>query len=1099
MELNKFKNDSGVNNESNCEENFNLLYSATRIDDDLFLEECETSKTIQIYQRNENIFKKFLKLPFICSFFYLIIIITILVAFVFVIIILIEEPNFYIFNIPWETFYLNDLKFENYHFDNGLEVMLIQDQKFEMDGGAIVINKGYMDSLYDDGIAHFATLLLSFAFSDPNIEFYLNKYFGNYKYEIEEYFINFRFDILNRGFKNYLSAFGSILNPNNISKFFDDVLNNTDNYDLIINSIKGDYQYNSVFIKYREKHLLEKLVYGFKNENNNEILPEGNFVQIEEYIKNNRNELKEKTMDYINKLINPKNIKIVLFSRYKFLITSKYMKTAFKYLINKKNEDSNINVNDNKYEENIFKKSQIIYTYTGEHEPNYIKIIYFIDKIGKETYSEFYYKTGYFNYIIDILTEKKEGSLYSLLTKNSNACTKSIKADFEYILRSKIKFNIYIELNCLKNINDIIYNTYQYIHNIINDEFQIGRYLELKKIYNQTLKYTEKTYDTMDISKFNGKNIINTKYRPYYYFYRNWVPWEVNKTYKENIKIIKNETNLYFSQLKPKNSVIVIATRTDFIRQMTCNRTSLFPLDCSFFFDYRNIETTEYYYTNFMKKDFNCDELERNLEKNIEFLNISSYVKNNFISNHSDIIPEFNEPDQNLINISQNILNNFWFKRNVNIRIPKLYISINLLHPFLRPLTNNKTENDCFYFQIFEMFSLIKKKVEEVLADAIRAGNKITIYHNENYLYFNIICYEDVAYNIIKEIKNVIFDTKWEETDFIENNAVYKYEALYNFFNFGMDTLIDTSKYYFYCRLKNGLYNKYEFNKTEFDNNYNKYCSNEIKSNINSLNKFIINGFIYGYYNDSEAGKISKIFNRPNLEYEKDIIENLLLIVNNTIKIDSFIDWTNEIKQLKEDDIDNNIVINKNIVNKGGLNFGFRFISLADESEFNDNYMNLSLLENMFTNIDSSAKSYLNSIQMFIYRDIYFYLFIIEPYDKEVNPNNDTFINQMFNIILNDVDNAYNQTVDNLGDRFYYLQKNLQLVLFKRKTSLEQFANEELNHNIYKYSILNPDEIIKRYNNNKEGKDYKFIDLRDYFNKRNKNKKYDVNTDAETN
>ena len=64
--------------------------------------------------------------------------------------------------------------------------------------------------------------------------------------------------------------------------------------------------------------------------------------------------------------------------------------------------------------------------------------------------------------------------------------------------------------------------------------------------YNQTLKYTEKIYDTMDLSKFNGKNIVNTKYRPYYYFYRNWVPWEVNKTHKENIEIIKNETNLYF-------------------------------------------------------------------------------------------------------------------------------------------------------------------------------------------------------------------------------------------------------------------------------------------------------------------------------------------------------------------------------------------------------------------------------------------------------------------------------------------------------------------------------------------------------------------------
>ena len=160
--------------------------------------------------------------------------------------------------------------------------------------------------------------------------------------------------------------------------------------------------------------------------------------------------------------------------------------------------------------------------------------------------------------------------------------------------------------------------------------------------------------------------------------------------------------------------------------------------------------------------------------------------------------------------------------------------------------------------------------------------------------------------------------------------------------------------------------------------------------------------------------------------------------------------------------------------------------------------MNLSLIENMLTNINTEAKNYLE-VSMLIFRDIYFCLFVFEPHDIKVNPNNDTFINQMFDIILNDADNAYNQTVDNIGDKFYYLQKNLQLVLFKKISTLEQFANEELNHNIYKYSILNPDEIIKQYNNNKQGKNYKFKDLKEFFFKINKNKIYDINTYADPN
>ena len=724
---------------------------------------------------------------------------------------------------------------------------------------------------------------------------------------------------------------------------------------------------------------------------------------------------------------------------------------------------------------------------------NYIKIIYFIDKIKNETYSELYHKTGYFFYLMDILSETKEGSLYSLLTRNSTFNIKSIVADCELILKSRIKFYIEIQLNCLKNINDIIFITYQYMNKIIQegigDNMQIDRYMELKNLANQTLRYTEKTFDTIELAKNNGINLFDTKYRQDLYFYPFWVPWEKNMTNDENIKNIKNESWYYFKQLKPNNSVIVIGLKGEDIKDITCNENSFFPLNCTYLKNINNTRETHYLNINYTKMPFNSSDFENkfDIENNANI----SFIKNNFISKHNKIIQKQNEIEQNTISLSQNILNTFYFKRNVEIRIPKVFISINLLHPYLRPLLANETMNDCFYFQILEFFSAIKRKANEMLADAIRAGNEITFHYNENFLYINIICYEDVAYEIVKIIKNIIFEIDWEDTDFINNNEIYKYETNENFFNYGDHTYGELGKYYFFCKVKNGLFNKYEFN-IQF--NYEDYCLNEIKNNINNLNKLIVNGLIYGYCNISEAEKISGLFDRENEEEEKYEIENLLRDVNNYVKLEDFVFWVNEIKELNESD-NNSVNISEKIIKKSeGLNIGYRYISLSNERSFSSNYMQLSLLENMFGHINTNTSYYLVDFEMFTYRDIYFCFYLNDPTSLDSNPNNDTFVDAIFKTLLEEAEEQYSQKVDNIGDKFYYLQKNLELILFKKQSSLSSKATEELNYRVYNNSILLPEKIIKEYNNKKKGKNFKFNDIKKLFRDIVNHKKFDVNT-----
>ena len=146
---------------------------------------------------------------------------------------------------------------------------------------------------------------------------------------------------------------------------------------------------------------------------------------------------------------------------------------SFQYLINKEyqepEKDSDDENDDNIFDKIELKKSQIIYMKCKNYETNYIKIIYFIDKINNESFSELYYKSNYLNYISDILSETKENSLYYLLTHNSNYNIKSIVGDYGDILYSKLIFYIFIELNCLENINDIIFLAYQYMNKIVKE------------------------------------------------------------------------------------------------------------------------------------------------------------------------------------------------------------------------------------------------------------------------------------------------------------------------------------------------------------------------------------------------------------------------------------------------------------------------------------------------------------------------------------------------------------------------------------------------------------------------------------------------------
>ena len=991
-------------------------------------------------QNNNNIIKPYFKFPFIFHFFILVLIFSIIITIIYIFFFYTTKANFIIIHYNWDASYLNDRKYENYIFNNGLEVMLIQDKIFDRDGGAIVIDNGYMTNPYDEGIASIATCLLNIIGINDTIIDKLDDYYGEYKYETNKYYTNFRFDILNNGFKKYMNYFSLMLNPKDISTYYDKYI---EDIKIQIDNLYLSKIYN---IENKEIHLLEYLVYDLKDKNNLDILPEGNYDSINNY---DNDELKQKVMTYIKEIIDPSKIKIVFFSKYKFLISAKYMKKYFQYLTNMEKTNNKENTTINEFDSKKFKTSQILYLKAEYHDTNYINIIYYIDKINNESYIELFHKANYFNYIIDFLNEKKEGSLYYLLTNSTHHNIKSILAGYDIVLKSKIEFYIYIELNCLKNINNIIFLTYQFMDKIIKEAIgnntQMERYKELKTKFYQDVKYIDKTFNTIELAKSNAERLFDARYDLKYMLYRGFIPWNENETQ------LKNESYLYLEQLKPENSVIVIGLRDRDKNKMTCNESCPFHLNCDYFKADKNIKHTRYYNVHYINDifNFNSSDLEINNNANI------SYIKNIYMTKHNKSFEGPKEKSK-IEDLKYNTaFNTFYFKRNVNFSLPKVYITLNLFHPYLRPMISNVNITKCYYFKIMEIFSAIKRKINEYLADAIRAGNEISIGQNENYLYINVFCYEDVAFKIMEKIKYILFDINWESTDFISNNIIYKNDSFEDFFFYNKFYIGDISKYYFYSHLKNNFFNKYEFYPEDFEENYTE-CIRDLNDELNNLTYFIINGFIYGYYTKKEADNISYLF---ETNYDLENFKQILHSVNNTEIIDNtpenFVKW---IKETKDLDMKSNISIPVKVYNKSDKydcgNYGISYI------KFNENELNISIFSSILENVDYGR--YIISLNMLIYEDIYFeFIFFDDILDIKI-PNS-LVLEKTWNYTLNNF-YQYNKNVDIIGNRYYYVKKNFLSTLFKEQTSLQQRAIEEIETYLYERKFLDPASLYDDYN-----------------------------------
>ena len=452
-------------------------------------------------------------------------------------------------------------KYSSITFKNGLKLVLVQVSSDEEAGGAISYDYGYLNNTFDPGLLKLAFLLL---ISDNvnNSKPFIN-YVGEFNWEVEKYYSSFYFEILGGGFQEYLK------NLSTLTYLKDDETER-------LGQIKNKNLEPDINAEEKRNHLLEYLVYGYNNSKGGDILPQGN-NQIIKYLRRNYTKIL-KVMHVI--LSDPSKIKIVLYSHYKFSFMKKFFLKAFNNIINKPEKNNN-EIQQNAYNIGEFTTNKIIFYYLDKNDNNnFIEINYFLT--NNITYEQLIKDSQYLNYIIYVLNQTDENSLYYELNNNENndLKIKSLSSKYEIVLKSKIKFSIFIETNyySYKHLNEIIVKVYNYINNIIlyvNTYTNISddvRLEELDKISEQNFTFTEDAHDSIFY-----KNIANDL------FYKDEKEILLKQMQFSKKDFIENITTVkfYYNQLTFNNSVIFLGFKED-----TINEHNLSESEFSYMFNH---------------------------------------------------------------------------------------------------------------------------------------------------------------------------------------------------------------------------------------------------------------------------------------------------------------------------------------------------------------------------------------------------------------------------------------------------------------------------------------------------------------------------------
>ena len=530
--------------------------------------------------------------------------------------------------------------------------------------------------------------------------------------------------------------------------------------------------------------------------------------------------------------------------------------------------------------------------------------------------------------------------------------------------------------------------------------------------------------------------------------------WFSKKDFIQNITKVK----FYFNQLTINNSVILLG-----LNDKVKNKYNF--SDISYLFN--NVSNTTYFNLTYSIHNIN-DDIESLYDNNISKIEnpkenqfISKFDKNTELEYHPDEINNFFKVTHKELNESTNYLK--VFLRNVTIfQVPKVCVTIYFMHPFLRPnFTNDKntpSKNDKLYFEMLLYMTYIERSIDERLDDALRdGGNYYFIDFNENTFYIDFYAYSDIIKPCLEIIKDIVNNV----TNFynaLENKfEIYRDYALEEYLDSGDQNDLEISRYaltkiitnnsednfpliYSYCDFPIDKFIDYSFNDIIKENG-----DNELKSIVNS----IIYIYLFGYYNETNASEIYKLFESENKFNESLKYANF---TNTSINDTNFVERMLKRKQFEKSQNATCKIYYKGI---------YRYMYFAPYG------LNYSCITDVLADILTDEKKFNEKIDTLIYtlkkKNIYLMYQL-----KEKEKDNKKFIQEIFEFLENDTDMKI--PVDVIGDKFYYkLEGYKKLSSLKLNTlvntgwtsAYDSFYNSTANNDMLDFEIESYDEFIK--------------------------------------
>ena len=546
--------------------------------------------------------------------------------------------------------------------------------------------------------------------------------------------------------------------------------------------------------------------------------------------------------------------------------------------------------------------------------------------------------------------------------------------------------------NHIKEIIEIVYNHMEKIKAHINNiKSEDERAEEIYNIIEQNFMFMEDSHFGA-YYKDKAKDLFYKDYHDYF-LKEIWLPNYFNKKFTK----IKE----YINQLNPTKSVVIIG-----INHFTIDKYNLNNSD-SFIF-HEITKKTSYSNISYSIHDLDIINLKINIDKDFVLSNytnkyISKFGKDtNIPKGENNIYGNYNP--LKVENDNNHLIEFYWLK-DISFRLPKVFVNLIFFHPFLRAnytKINQKANNSFFHLMIY--LSYIEREINLVLADAIRAGNTFKVGFNENDFYIDIFAYSDQIEKILKIIKEKIFINKNDvinETNF----AIYRDYALEEFLNFDEVDPKEKLKLKYYNFLTDNetdfppIYNYYNFPKNDFENitiNETKYLS--------YLNAPIVRGFILGYCEESQAQEISDLFhqNIPD-NFNPTLIEDNYVAskINPSIFVKSCLDRPDRDELKKEN--------NTQEITNGRTYSFIHFAYYTHKSR-----IAIELLKKIF----AQGRGY--RVECVNQRKLYLRIsFATRDYS-------DT--SQVIDILISELNKRevnYTKDVDVVGDRYYYVKKNV--------------------------------------------------------------------------